>query len=85
MRDRIVGKRYRRWAAPHAAMTWAGHVCDLRGGRQAALARYRRAMAAYNGIPVRQDQFGIVLDRAWIEKRLGEPYRHPDAPRTPRA
>jgi alpha-beta hydrolase superfamily lysophospholipase len=60
--------------APHAAMTWAGQVCDLQGNRQGALEWYRKALAAYNGIPVRQDQFGIVLDRAWIEKRLSKPF-----------
>ena len=63
--------------APHAPMTWSGHVCDLKGDRKAAVEWYRRALAADNGIPVRQDQFGIVLDRAWIEKRLQEPYGGP--------
>jgi hypothetical protein len=58
-------------------MTWAGHVCDLRGDRQTALEWYRKALAAYNGVPIRQDQFGIVLDRAWIEQRLAEPYAGP--------
>jgi pimeloyl-ACP methyl ester carboxylesterase len=60
--------------APHAAMTWAGHVCDLQGHRPAAVGWYRKALAAYNGIPVRQDQYGIVLDRAWIEQRITEPF-----------
>jgi alpha-beta hydrolase superfamily lysophospholipase len=62
------------YGAPHAAMTWAGHVCDLQGNRQAAVEWYRQALAAYNGIPVRQDQFGITIDRAWIEMRLAEPF-----------
>lgn len=65
------------YGAPHAALTWAGHVCDVRGDRQAAIEWYRKALAAYNGVPVRQDQFGIVLDRAWIERRLAEPYTGP--------
>jgi len=65
------------YGAPHAVMTWAGHVCDLRGDRQTALEWYRKALAAYNGVPIRQDQFGIVLDRAWIEQRLAEPYAGP--------
>jgi hypothetical protein len=60
--------------APHAAMTWAGHVCDLQGRRPVAVDWYRKALAAYNGVPVRQDQYGIVLDRAWIEARITEPF-----------
>jgi tetratricopeptide (TPR) repeat protein len=64
----------RGYSAPHAPMIWAGHVCDLQGNRQGALEWYRKALAAYNGVPVRQDQFGIVLDPAWIEKRLAEPF-----------
>ena len=64
----------RGYGAPHAPMVWAGHVCDLQGNRQRALEWYRKALAAYNGVPVRQDQFGIVLDRTWIEKRLTEPF-----------
>lgn len=62
------------YGAPHAPMAWAGHVCDLQGNRQAAVEWYRKALAAYNGIPVRQDQFGIIIDRAWIERRLAEPF-----------
>jgi hypothetical protein len=51
-----------------------GHGFDLKGDRAEALDCYRKAQAAYNGIPVRQDQWGIVLDEAWIAERLRTPY-----------
>jgi tetratricopeptide (TPR) repeat protein len=63
--------------APHGSMTWAGHVTDLKGDRAAALAWYRRALEAYNGVPLRHDHLGITIDRAWIERRLAEPYTGP--------
>jgi tetratricopeptide (TPR) repeat protein len=60
--------------APHAPWIWLGHGFDLKGERAEALDCYRKAQAAYNGIPVRQDQWGMVLDEAWIAERLRTPF-----------
>ncbi|MHC4709974.1 MAG: gluzincin family metallopeptidase [Planctomycetota bacterium] len=57
-----------------ASCVWQGHVLDLLDRRDEALPCYQRALADYDGASMRHDQYGMKLDRAWVEKRLKEPF-----------
>jgi tetratricopeptide (TPR) repeat protein len=68
------------------ALGWLGLLDDLKGRRAEALAHYRAALAIAPDRPVRHDQFGITMNRTWVEERLKTPYapgarlRVPDRP-----
>jgi hypothetical protein len=57
-----------------ASCVWQGHVLDLLDRRQEALACYQRALASDADISMRHDQYGMKLDRQWVEKRLEQPF-----------
>ncbi|MHC4902304.1 MAG: hypothetical protein ACYTGD_11660 [Planctomycetota bacterium] len=57
-----------------ASCVWQGHLLDLLDRREDALRCYRRALAGDTGTTMRHDQYGMKLDRAWVEKRLKEPF-----------
>lgn len=54
------------------ALIWQGHVLDLLGRRGEAVAAYMKASALSVG--ARHDQHGLVLDRAYVEKRIETPF-----------
>jgi tetratricopeptide (TPR) repeat protein len=59
------------------AHVWQGHIYDLLGRREEALECYKKALALENknrGLFLRHDQFGLVIDRAWIKGRLSTPF-----------
>ena len=47
---------------------------DLRGERAQALVHYRRALEFDTGRYMTHSQFGMRIDRRWIEKRLETPF-----------
>jgi hypothetical protein len=54
---------------------WKGHVIDLLGGRRGdALECYKEALERYSGLQMRHDQYGMVINKQWIEKRIREPF-----------
>ncbi|MEW6234136.1 MAG: M1 family aminopeptidase [Candidatus Omnitrophota bacterium] len=53
---------------------WMGHLLDLTKQREKALACYRQALQSGYGGSFRHDQYGIKVDRAWIEERLRIPF-----------
>ena len=57
-----------------AARVWQGHMNDLLGNREAALARYREALKLDPGVPMQHSQWGMTIDRAWVEECLGVPF-----------
>lgn len=61
--------------AHFAAMTWLGHILDLRNQRDQAIQWYNKALAQYPGFPVQHDQWGIIIDKKWIEERLKTPFK----------
>jgi proline iminopeptidase len=63
-----------------AAVVWQGHLLDLLGRRPEAVARYQAALDAGPGA-MRHDQYGIVLDRTWIEERIRNPFERANRPR----
>ena len=68
-----------RYENPYAicAIVWQGHLLDMQGKRQQAIEKYELALATmknYGRGPIRHDQWGIVLSRKWIQKRMTDPF-----------
>jgi tetratricopeptide (TPR) repeat protein len=60
-----------------SAHVWQGHLYDLLARRQDALKHYESALALEKkngGLTVRHDQYGMVVDRAWVTARLKTPF-----------
>lgn len=59
----------------YTALTWQGHLLDLKQDRAGAIEKYTQALAGKpKGGDMRHDQWGIVLTRKWIEERLNSPF-----------
>jgi len=58
-------------------LVWEGHLMDLAGKREKALACYREALDNWTGMVMRHDQYGMVLDKKWIEERIETPFKRP--------
>jgi tRNA A-37 threonylcarbamoyl transferase component Bud32/tetratricopeptide (TPR) repeat protein len=54
------------------ALVWQGHMLDLLGQRTQAVEAYRKALAA--GVETRHDQYRLVLNKAYVERRLATPF-----------
>jgi tetratricopeptide (TPR) repeat protein len=57
-----------------AARVWQGHMNDLLGDREAALAHYKEALKIDPGTAMKHSQWGMTIDRAWVEARLAAPF-----------
>ncbi len=57
---------------PGVALVWQGHMLDLLGRREAAIAAYRKAAGL--SLETRHDQYGLVLSGAYVEQRLQKPF-----------
>lgn len=56
------------------ALVWLGHINDLLGQREEAVACYTEALKNDTGRTMQHDQYGMRLDKAWVEKRLSSPF-----------
>ena len=56
-------------------LVWQGHLLDLAERRDEALKCYNDALGKSASLNMRHDQYGIKLDREWVQKRLKEPFR----------
>jgi len=59
-----------------AALVWMAHLKDLAGEREKAIEYYQQALK-YDpgGTAMRHDQWGIVLNRQWVEERIKTPFK----------
>ena len=57
-----------------AAWTWKGHLNDLQGRREEAIACYRKALELDPGTPMQHSQYAMTIDRRWVERRLRTPF-----------
>ncbi len=58
-----------------AAIVWQGHLLDLLGQRDKALKCYNESLKKSVKREMRHDQYGIRLNKEWVQKRLKEPFR----------
>jgi tetratricopeptide (TPR) repeat protein len=52
------------------ALVWMGNISDLLGKREEAVACFAEALKNDPGSALQHDQYGMRLDKAWVEKRL---------------
>jgi len=57
-----------------ASRVWQGHMNDLLGDREAALACYGEALKIDPGTAMKHGQWRMTIDRAWVEARLIAPF-----------
>ncbi len=57
-----------------AALVWMGHLSDLLGKRAKALEYYRAALKHDPGVAMSHSQYGMTIDRRWVEERLATPF-----------
>jgi tetratricopeptide (TPR) repeat protein len=62
-------------ARAFASVVWQGHINDLLGKREAALEFYNKALSMAGDHEMRHDQYGIRLNRRWVQGRLKRPFR----------
>jgi tetratricopeptide (TPR) repeat protein len=60
------------------AFVWQGHIHDLMNHRDEALKCYKEALALNPRTWLRHDQWGMKIDRSWIEKRIESPFQRSD-------
>lgn len=53
---------------------WQGHVLDLLGKREEAVACYQQALKSGRGLGIRQDQYGLELMPAYVKQRIEKPF-----------
>jgi tetratricopeptide (TPR) repeat protein len=56
------------------ALAWMGQLMDLQGQRDRALEYYRAALKEDPGIAMQHSQYGMTIDRRWLEERLRAPF-----------
>jgi tetratricopeptide (TPR) repeat protein len=56
------------------AHVWMGQLMDLLGKREKALEYYRAALKEDPGTAMQHSQYGLKLDRSWVEERLKTPF-----------
>jgi hypothetical protein len=56
------------------ALVWEGHLLDLLGRRAEAVAAYQEALKVPGNPSMRHDQYGMVIDKKWVEERLKTPF-----------
>jgi tetratricopeptide (TPR) repeat protein len=62
--------------AAYSSLVWQGHLLDLMNQREEALACYQEVLKHWGPDDgSRHDQFGIVIDRAWVQERIKTPFR----------
>jgi tetratricopeptide (TPR) repeat protein len=58
-----------------AALVWEGHLLDLLGKRPEAVAAYQEALKMPGQPSMRHDQYGMTIDKKWVEERLKAPFQ----------
>jgi len=58
-----------------AALVWEGHLLDLLGRRTEAVAAYQEALKIPGQPSMRHDQYGMTIDKKWVEERLKTPFQ----------
>lgn len=57
------------------SLVWQGHLLDLLDRRDEAIQSYQDALKKDTGQTMRHDQYGMAVNRQWVEERLKTPYQ----------
>jgi tetratricopeptide (TPR) repeat protein len=57
-----------------AAHVWMGQLMDLQGKREKAIEYYKEALKEDPGVSMQHGQYGLKIDRSWVEERLKTPF-----------
>jgi tetratricopeptide (TPR) repeat protein len=57
-----------------SSLIWQGHIYDIWGEREKAVAKYKEALGVEGFNYMRHDQWGIVLNYEWVKQRLEKPF-----------
>ena len=57
------------------ALVWQGHILDLTDRREDALGRYRAALERDTGKAMQHGQYGMTINRKWVERRLEKQFQ----------
>ena len=57
------------------AQVWMGNINDLLGNRKAAVSSYAEALKNDPGWALQHDQYGLRINKAWVEERIRVPFR----------
>jgi hypothetical protein len=57
------------------ALVWMGNINDLLGNREAAVSYYTEALKNDPGRALQHDQYGMRIDKAWVEERIKTPFK----------
>ncbi len=58
-------------------LVWQGQMLDLLGRREEAIRCYRQALDRDVHPEIQHSQYGLLIDRAWAERKLEEPFERP--------
>jgi tetratricopeptide (TPR) repeat protein len=61
-------------AGEFVSLVWQGHLLDLLRRREEAVQSYKEALKKDTGQTMRHDQYGMAVNRQWVEERLKTPY-----------
>lgn len=57
-----------------AALVWRGHLLDLLGRRQEAIASYQEALKVPGMPSMQHSQYKLIINKQWVEERLKTPF-----------
>ena len=57
-----------------AVIVWQGHIYDVFGKRDKAIAKDRQALTTENSGYMRHDQWKMILTKEWVQLRIEEPF-----------
>lgn len=56
------------------ALVWQGHVLDLLGRREEALAKYQSALEVPGAPSMQHSQYNLIINKDWVRERLNTPF-----------
>ncbi len=57
------------------SLVWQGHILDLLDRRQQAIQCYKEVLETDGKLGMRHDQYGIKINRQWVQRRLEKPFQ----------
>ncbi|UCE74095.1 MAG: hypothetical protein JSV56_13925 [Methanomassiliicoccales archaeon] len=58
-----------------ASFAWMGMMQDLMGNHEQAISHYQEALKTFEGNTMSHSQFGLEINKAWVEKLIKDPFK----------